>query len=382
VIRYLQQIGYAPRSCVWELTLACNLRCKHCGSRAGDRREGELEDHELFRIADELADLGCRRVTLSGGEPTLHPLWDEVGRRLGRRGLKVNLISNGWHWDEHHIRRAKDAGLVGAAFSLDGFRVEHDALRREGSFERVVAAIDRTAAAGFPVAVNTTITKLNQNMFHELRGFLIAHGVFAWQLQFATPTGNMGDHRDIVVGAEDFLWLVPRIAEICRSNTPKFFARGSDDVGYYGRPEQDLRDYDEALPFWVGCRAGCQVIGIESNGDVKGCLSLPSSVNGEKRFVEGNLRTATLEAIWKRPGAFSYNREHEEQDLRGFCSVCRYRDFCRGGCTWTKYTESAGNPYCFYYQAVRAGRLDLLEEEPTGGETAYFRCPDAAEPPR
>jgi radical SAM protein with 4Fe4S-binding SPASM domain len=270
------------------------------------------------------------------------------------------------------VTRARDAGLVGAAFSLDGLRAEHDALRRPGSYERVVAAIDRTVSAGFPVAVNTTITRLNYRMFGELRDFLIARGVFAWQLQFATPTGNLADHRDIVIDAADFLWLIPQIARICRANTPKFCARASDDVGYYGRPEQDLRNYDEALPFWVGCRAGCQVIGIESNGDVKGCLSLPSSVNGEQRFIEGNLRTSTLAAIWRRPGAFSYNREWQEADLAGFCGVCRYREFCRGGCTWTKYTEGASNPYCFYYQAAKAGRFDLLEEDPTEDEKAYL----------
>ena len=78
----------------------------------------------------------------------------------------------------------------------------------------------------------------------------------------------------------------------------KFFAVGADDIGYYGLPEQGLRDNGGELPFWIGCRAGCQVIGIESSGNVKGCLSLPSSMHGEKRFVEGNLRERSLSEIW------------------------------------------------------------------------------------
>jgi tetratricopeptide (TPR) repeat protein len=56
--------------------------------------------------------------------------------------------------------------------------------------------------------------------------------------------------------------------------------------------------------------------------------------------------------------------------------VCRYRDFCRGGCTWTTYCHKGeggeGNPFCFYYQAVRQGRFDLLTEEPTAPELAFF----------
>jgi sulfatase maturation enzyme AslB (radical SAM superfamily) len=77
--------------------------------------------------------------------------------------------------------------------------------------------------------------------------------------------------------------------------------------------------------------------------------------------------------------AFSYNREFDEGNLGGFCRVCRYRDFCRGGCTWTQYVQrGTGNPYCFYHQAVRQGRTDLLDEEPTDAEVAYFKSPDAS----
>ena len=378
MIKYLKQIGFAPRSCVWELTLACNLNCKHCGSYAGAPRDSELGKDELFRIADELADLGCRRVTLSGGEPTLHPSWDDVGRRLSQRGVRTNLISNGWRWDEGHAKRAKDAGLLSAAFSLDGFAAEHDRLRRAGSFEKVVRAIDTTIASGLPVAVNTTISKLNQHMFWKLRDFLIEHGVFSWQIQVATASGTMSENQDLMVPPGDFLSLVSRVADMCRLNTRKFIVRPSDDIGYYGVTEGVLRGENNELPFWIGCRAGCQVVGIESNGNVKGCLSLPSSRHGESRFVEGNLRNDSLQVIWTRMNAFAYNRQFDEVNLGGFCRICRYRDFCRGGCTWTQYVQrGTGNPYCFYYQAVRQGRTELLDEEPTDVEAAYFKRLDA-----
>ena len=148
-----------------------------------------------------------------------------------------------------------------------------------------------------------------------------------------------------------------------------------DDIGYYGRCEQDLRDRDAVVPFWIGCRAGCQVIGIESNGNVKGCLSLPSAMHGEDRFVEGSLREQSLAEIWNRPGAFAYNREFTEERLAGFCAVCRYRLFCRGGCAWAAFGNTGDrfdNTSCFYHQAVAAGRRDLLTEDPTPDELAYF----------
>jgi radical SAM protein with 4Fe4S-binding SPASM domain len=372
----LKQVGLAPRACVWELTLACNLRCKHCGSFAGSRRDDEMSLEENLRVADQLAALGCRRVTLSGGEPTLNPDWDGIGKRLADHCIKVNLISNGWHWNAAHVERAKAAGLCGAAFSLDGFESEHDEFRQPGSFERVVAAIDACVAGGLPVAVNTTVNKLNQRMLRPLRDFIADRGVFSMQVQLATPSGTMGLHRDLVVDPADLLWLVPELAALCRSNTRQFFTVAADDIGYYGKPEQGLRDDGGEIPFWIGCRAGCQVVGIESNGNVKGCLSLPSSMHGESRFVEGNLRDKPLAEIWNAPGAFAYNRTAGESKLTGFCRVCRYRDFCRGGCTWTVHCHAIeggeGNPFCFYFQALKHGRLDLLTEDPTEPETEFF----------
>ena len=69
--RRAEQSGFRPRNCVWELTLACNLRCVHCGSRAGHVRPRELSTAECLDVVHQLAGLGTELVTLSGGEPTL-----------------------------------------------------------------------------------------------------------------------------------------------------------------------------------------------------------------------------------------------------------------------------------------------------------------------
>jgi radical SAM protein with 4Fe4S-binding SPASM domain len=374
MIEVLRKIGFKPSSCVWELTLGCNLHCKHCGSYAGTSREDELSLEQCLGVADELAALGCQRVTLAGGEPTMHPDWHRIGRRLTDLGLRVNIISNGWRWTETHLEQARHARLVSVAFSLDGLEQDHDFMRREGSYARVIQAIDLSVDAGFPVAVNTTINNLNSRSLPELFSLLQDHGVFSWQLQFATPTGKLSEHPELVVRPEELLWLVPQIAALRRSDGPTKVLP-ADDVGYYGKCEQDLRDHGGKIPFWIGCRAGCHVVGIESNGNVKGCLSLPSAKHEEERFVEGNLLEAGLAAIWGREGAFAYNRQFSEDQLGGFCAVCRYRDFCRGGCSWTAFGHTGDrfdNPYCFYRQAVEHGRLDLLAEDPTPLEQDYF----------
>jgi radical SAM protein with 4Fe4S-binding SPASM domain len=372
MIELLQRLGYKPRFCVWELTLACNLRCKHCGSYAGEPRDDELSLEEMMRVADELIELGCEKVTLGGGEPTMHPAWHEIGKRLADGGVRVNLISNGWHWTERHLEQARAAGLANAAFSLDGFKDAHDNVRKEGSFDKVVQAIDLCVAGEMPVSVVTHINKLNFQRFPEFRDFLTEHGVASWQLQPGNPSGVMSEHQDMVIQPEDLLWLVPLIAELRTDDVERPIIFPADNVGYYGKYEQAIRDRGAQINFWVGCRAGCQVIGIESNGNIKGCLSLPSARHGKDRFLEGNLREQSMRQIWESPDTFGFNRNFDEAQLVGFCAVCRYRDICRGGCSWTAYSHTESrfdNPYCFYRQAVLHDRQDLLgDETPTEAE--------------
>ncbi len=374
MIELLRRIGYRPVYCVWELTLACNMRCQHCGSHAGPARDDELDLDKTLRVADELAALGARRVTLSGGEPTLNPHWATIGKRLVDRGVSVNMISNGWHWRPEDLESALAIGLNNMCFSLDGFEPDHDVVRRSGSFERVLDAIDLTVAAGLPVGIITHINQRNLHQLEALRDFLGNHGVTHWQVQLGNPVGAMRAHQQLVIDPIDLLWLVPQLAKMRADNTKIPDIRAAHNIGYYGPHETTLRQEGLPLDVWVGCRAGCQYVGIESNGNIKGCLSLPSARNAEDCFIEGSLRDDSLATIWQGPDNFSFNRTFDQQRLGGFCSVCRYRDICRGGCVWMAYDSATGlldNPYCFYRQAVLHRRLDLLgDDEPNAEELA------------
>ena len=61
---------YQLKHAVWEITLSCNIHCLHCGSNADiNKRPKELSTDEALNLIEQLADLGCSRVVLSGGEP-------------------------------------------------------------------------------------------------------------------------------------------------------------------------------------------------------------------------------------------------------------------------------------------------------------------------
>lgn len=368
MIKLLRKYGFFPRVGVWELTLKCDLNCRHCGSRAGRARDDELTLPEARKLAKELAELKCRFMTLSGGEPLLRKDWALIAETLVDNGVTTGMISNGRHWNDDVARTVKTIGLESVAFSVDGFQEAHEYQRRvKGQWQQVLDTIDNAVGHGLKTSVVTTINNRNLGELEALRELLADHGVLRWQVQFATPTGNMADNRGLVMDPKDIIKAVPMIARMCRDDRrPKVYP--GHDVGYFGEPEEHLRDQKAAIPFWTGCSAGCSVIGIESNGNIKGCLSLPSAMNGVDKFVEGNVREHSLREIWFREGAFAYNREFTVEQLGGFCRTCDYADICRGGCTWSCFAETGqmlrDNPYCYYRQVKeleRAGQ-ELPEE--------------------
>jgi radical SAM protein with 4Fe4S-binding SPASM domain len=353
MLKLLETCGFKPRIAVWELTLRCNLNCRHCGSRAGKARTDELSLDDALTLVDDLAELGCRQLTLSGGEPLLYENWPVIAQRAIERGIMVGLISNAVLWNDALAKKAKQLGLNTVAFSLDGFQESHEYQRRvPGQWQKVLDAIDSCVANKINSSVVTTVNRRNMSELEALRELLASHHVSRWQVQFATPGGNMADHRSLLMDPEDLLEVIPRIAKMCQDKAlPKVFT--GHNVGYYGEYEEPLRSNAELLPVWTGCTAGCSVIGIESNGNIKGCLSLPSAMNGEDRFVEGNVQQAKLKDIWNKPGAFAYNRAFTTELLGGFCRTCDYAEICRGGCTWTTFSEHGpvrDNPYCYWRQ--------------------------------
>ncbi len=95
----------------------CNLSCTYCN---------EFDDHsppvptdELFRRIDHLAGLGTSIITLSGGEPMLHPDLDDVIRRIREHGIMAGLLTNGYLLMPDRIDRLNKAGLDHLQISVD-----------------------------------------------------------------------------------------------------------------------------------------------------------------------------------------------------------------------------------------------------------------------
>lgn len=336
-------MSWRLRSCVWEITLACCFNCRYCGSGAGRARENELSTEECLSVADQLAELGCRRVSMIGGEVFMRPDWDELISRLTSNGINTAVITNGFLFKEEHIKKLIASGAESVAVSVDGPRDVHDKYRMEGSFARAENAIDRLAVSGVPVSVITTLNAENAPRLEEMYRIMEQKPIFAWQLQACSPMGNAAegvDHRFSKRAVVDF---------VRRHYEDAPFALGiADNLGYYTRDDGYLRGRRTGGAPFSGCRAGLSAIGIDSVGNVRGCESMY-----DERFIEGNLREKTLREIWESPDAFAYNRKYKRALLTGKCAECPDAGRCAGGCrsyNWFVHGNMYEAPDCVGYE--------------------------------
>jgi len=349
MLEMFRKRGFRPYSGVWELTLRCNMNCLHCGSRAGRARGDELTIDELLRLADDLAELGGRYITLSGGEPLLRREWPVLARRLVQNGVTTNMISNGFIFHEQQLAMAREVGLRNMAFSVDGDEEIHDHIRNKpGSFKRVMEAIDLCVGVDYPPSVVTHITNANMHKLEDMARMLIDRGVRRWQVQTGFEAGNLSDHPELILEAATLETVVPEVVRLMQAYRSRLHIEAADDMGYFTEEDEVLRGRGEASQYWLGCQAGINVIGIEANGNIKGCLSMQSP-----DFVEGNVRTESLREIWFKEGNFAYTRNFKVDNLGGFCRDCAFNEFCRGGCSWNAYLHGKGtgkfaNRYCLY----------------------------------
>ena len=99
---------------MWEIALACNAACIHCGSWAGRPRADGFRPRSARRLCCPRR-LGVREVTLSGGEPLLRPDWKRIAAALVSHGLAVEIISNGLALDFAMAGRLAQAGVGNVA---------------------------------------------------------------------------------------------------------------------------------------------------------------------------------------------------------------------------------------------------------------------------
>lgn len=163
-----------PLNLTLELTPVCNFKCVMCYVRRSPKGVNLLSGESWLEIARQAKEMGALNVTITGGEPLLHPEFWEIYRELNQMGFLITLLSNGSLIDEGVMEKFRQFGLpYSVKLTLYGTSDE-TYLRTCGcadGFQRVKKAVELLQGAGVPVNMTATIVRENAADLQEIYQF-------------------------------------------------------------------------------------------------------------------------------------------------------------------------------------------------------------------
>ncbi len=327
-----------PFTVIWEVTRACDLRCRHCRADAQAWRDPrELTTREGFELLDQVRELGSPVFVITGGDPLKRPdLFDLIHYGV-RCGLSVAVTPSGTSLlTPDAVRRMGDLGIKRMALSLDGPTPEsHDGFRQQpGSFAWTTDGIRAARQCGISVQINTTVTRSNLAVLPAIAELVGELGAAMWSAFFLVTVGRAraadqltADEAEEVFG---FLYeLSRRVPFGVRTTAAPHYRRYV--LQREAAAKRTPRPHAVAPP-WVagivgdtgraprGVTDGNGLLFISHTGEVYPSGFLP--------LVAGSVRQARLPEIYREAPVF--RRLRDTAQLAGKCGVCEFRKVCEG----------------------------------------------------
>ena len=341
---------------MWNITRACNLKCKHCYIDATTPHPDEWKLEEGFALIDQLAEMHVPIIILTGGEPLLSPHVFEYAEHAKSRGVRMVLSTNGTLITPEVALRLKQSGIRYVGVSIDSADPKkHDAFRGvEGAFERALSGLRNARDAGIPTGLRVTLTKYNFRELPELIELCLEEKIPRFCVYHLVPTGR-GEH----IAKWDLTkpqrrWVLDVLyerAKALKDEPIEILSTDSPMDGVYllerlkhDDPER-FEDVRRLLSAAGGCSMGVKVVNVDFLGNVSPCHFTP-------QIRLGNVRTTPFAELWSRHPCEDLRMLRQKRTyLSGKCGRCEYADVC-GGCRQKAYfytNDMMGeDPTCIY----------------------------------
>jgi len=315
------------------LTDTCNLRCSHCwiAPRFSENRKSGIPFEPLKKTIREAESLGLQGVKLTGGEPLLYRLLEELIRFLHSRGLEIYMETNGTLFSKTLLDVFKAARVAQISVSLDAAEAEvHDAIRGvPGGFQRTCEGLRLLSDTGLNVQIIMTLQQRNR---WEIPGMIaLCEKLNAGSLKI-NPTIPCGRGQGVFDRKENL--------EL------------EDLMGLYRQVEKDKQRvagleiiFDLPLAFRsigeITERGVCEceirnILGILANGDYSICGI--GQIVPELRM--GNIVDDAIEQVWRKSPVLTDLRRSLPGKLGGICRDCIFKFQCLGECRANAYVLS------------------------------------------
>jgi len=302
------------------ITSRCNFNCLHCYATDWFKDDHYLDLEILKSVILQAKELGCKKVTFTGGEPLISQNTIPIIKFCLDNNLKVEIETNGFLVNKIIPKLIGYLKKIEFAISYDGQR-----MRGPKNGDRVLTNIKILKNIGCDVKIQTVLTKINVDesdiIFEFSRQNNINHRVFLSH----SLNGNGKNIPPFEI--DEWLKILKNIKEKHPHvviELPDLFSGGSQKK----------------------CGWGVHRCELMSNGDVTSCA--PITFN-KRDFIAGNIKHQRLEEIWNSKH-FEYIRSLTQSDFQGLCKTCNCWKTCLGACRSISY--SIGNdllsphPFC------------------------------------
>lgn len=283
-----------PRTLLFLINRGCNLRCSFCDLWEGSQ---EVPLEQAAQLFDEAVAIETKTVVLTGGEPLMHPQFFDIVAEARKRGLSVNVTTNGTLVDRHWARVIA-GGIDSISMSLDGLAETHDRLRgRPGAFARTWAALERVVAhhrsvlAARRAGERAPASLLDPCVYFTVTRENVGELVQVWRKVRALGARfdfwPVNDAPDLYLRAEDATAWEHAVATIA-----------AEDPAVAGRAHY----YAQALGYHQGETSPMRCLGfIDQYGVRYDGAFLPCCVWGADGLVAGNVFETPLSTLWRSP---------------------------------------------------------------------------------
>jgi MoaA/NifB/PqqE/SkfB family radical SAM enzyme len=230
----------------------CNLSCAYCNEY--DKVSDPVPTAEMLRRVELLAKLGTGIITISGGEPLLHPELDQIIRAIRSHGATATIITNGYLLTPERIRQLNRAGLEHLQISIDNVMPDEVSKKSLKVLDRKLQWLKEFAL--FDININSV---LGGGMSHPEDALTITRR--ALELGFETTVGIIHDHDGQLSPLNERERAV--YDQILNERKPALFAFAYDNLFHKNLAQGQANEWQ--------CRAGSRYLYVCEQGLVHYC---------------------------------------------------------------------------------------------------------------
>ena len=295
------------------LTNTCSYHCDFCiRANISATLHGNMDISNFRKIAEMLHNVQPDAlITLTGGEPTMHPDFRTIVEFSSHLFKKVCLTTNGsFDSDTAMFLEKYMRDNLYVQISLDGTKDFHNKLRGKYAFERAEANIMLFSDVWTHLAISTTVRRYEMKNIKELAVYLNCLKFHHWKVsqeQISHPT------KETIIPTAEWNNLVDKLLPLCRYRVTikKMFA--------FDIWEKYLKNNND-INIVRNCSLGNKKVYVTPNFDILPCTCMNNTC--------GNLLVESLDVIRNRLN----NLQIIEPDESSICYKCDYKRICNGGC--------------------------------------------------